>query len=101
MSMSGCKQPDVRYWPTQANAMSVFSYIVTHDSGFAPNPFWGFCTLACCKPMIRKTAVRGDWIVELSPKKLGNRLVFVMEVTEDPLTFEHGCPTIYGGFSIR
>lgn len=40
--------------------MKLFSYIVTHDAGFAPNPFWGYCTLACCKPAIRRTANVGD-----------------------------------------
>ena len=24
----------------------LFSYVVDHDLGFAPNPFGGFCTLA-------------------------------------------------------
>ena len=28
---------------------SFLSYIVRNDSGFAPNPFGGVCTLACCK----------------------------------------------------
>ena len=28
----------------------LYSYIVATDSGFSPNPFHGFCTLACCKP---------------------------------------------------
>jgi hypothetical protein len=26
------------------------SYIVRVDTGLAPNPFWGFCTLALCTP---------------------------------------------------
>ncbi len=62
--------------------MKLFSYIVTHDTGFSPNPFWGCCTLADCKPMIRRTAQVGDWIVGLSPKATGNRGVFAMEVDE-------------------
>ncbi len=41
----------------------IHSYIVRYDSGFAPNPFYGFCTLATCKPDIRKHAQVGDWIV--------------------------------------
>ena len=61
---------------------SVFSYIVTSDSGFAPNPFHGFCTLACCKPMIRRTARVGDWIVGLAPKRFGHGMVFAMRVGE-------------------
>jgi hypothetical protein len=39
---------------------SIFVYVVKHDGGFAPNPFHGFCTLACCKPKIRKGAKEGD-----------------------------------------
>jgi hypothetical protein len=66
---------------------TVYSYIVTHDTGFAPNPFHDHCTLACCKPAIRRTAGLGDWIVGISPKPLGNRLVYAMHVAEI-LTFE-------------
>ena len=62
--------------------MKLYSYIVTHDTGFSPNPFWGCCTLADCKPAIRRTAEVGDWIVGLSPKSRGNRVVFAMEVDE-------------------
>ena len=29
--------------------MRIYAYVVTHDNGFAPNPFHGFCTLATCK----------------------------------------------------
>jgi len=62
--------------------MKLYSYIVTHDTGFSPNPFWGWCTLADCKPTIRRTAEVRDWIVGLSPKTKGNRVVFAMEVAE-------------------
>ena len=62
--------------------MKLYSYIITHDTGFSPNPFWGWCTLANCKPGIRRTAQLGDWIVGLSPKATGNRVVFVMKVDE-------------------
>lgn len=60
----------------------LYSYIVRHDSGFAPNPFWGYCTLACCKPVIRRTAEVGDWIVGLSPRASGNRIIYAMRVDE-------------------
>lgn len=62
--------------------MKLYSYIVTHDTGFSPNPFWGFCTLADCKPVIRRTAKVGDWIVGLSPKANGNRVIYAMLVEE-------------------
>ncbi len=66
----------------EGNEMKLYSYIVTHDTGFSPNPFWGYCTLADCKPAIRRTAEVGDWIVGLSPKPTGNRMVFAMQVDE-------------------
>ena len=62
--------------------MRLHSYIVKHDTGFSPNPFWGCCTLACCKPTIRRTAKVGDWVVGLSPKSNGNRLIYAMQVEE-------------------
>ena len=62
--------------------MKLFSYIVTYDTGFAPNPFWGCCTLANCKPRIRQYAREGDWIVGLSRKAYGNRVVYAMKVDE-------------------
>ena len=62
--------------------MKLHSYIVWHDTGFAPNPFWGYCTLANCKPAIRRTAKVEDWIVGLSRKSMGNRVVFAMQVDE-------------------
>jgi hypothetical protein len=62
--------------------VKLYSYIVTHDTGFSPNPFWGYCTWADCKPAIRRTANIGDWIVGLSPKSKGNRIVFAMEIDE-------------------
>ena len=61
-------------------AMTVFSYIVTHDTGFAPNPFHGWLTLACCKPSIRRTAQVGDWVVGLSRR--GERVIFAANVSE-------------------
>jgi hypothetical protein len=68
--------------------MKLYSYIVTHDTGFSPNPFWGSCTLANCKPGIRRTAEVGDWIVGLSRKVRGNRIVFAMTV-EEILDYKH------------
>ena len=62
--------------------MTLYSYVVTVDTGFAPNPFHGVCTLACCKPDIRRTAKEGDYVVGLGPRHLGNRVVYAMQVTE-------------------
>jgi len=62
------------------------SYVVRYDSGFAPNPFYGYCTLATCKPDIRKTAQVGDWIVGCGSAckevRRRGRLVYAMHVAE-------------------
>nr|VFK16137.1 MAG: hypothetical protein BECKLFY1418C_GA0070996_10217 [Candidatus Kentron sp. LFY] len=64
--------------------MRLFSYIVAYDYGFAPNPFFGVCTLATCKPIIRRTAAIGDWIIGTGSSKNGKQgyLVYVMHLTE-------------------
>ena len=40
--------------------MKIYSYVITNDAGFAPNPFGGFLTLATCKPKIRAKISPGD-----------------------------------------
>lgn len=64
--------------------MRLYSYVVARDYGFAPNPFFGFCTLATCKPVIRRTASIGDWIIGTGSKsrRRDGRLVYVMRVAE-------------------
>lgn len=53
--------------------MKLFSYIVAHDYGLAPNPFWGKLTLTVCKPAIRRTAEKGDWIIGTGSKNVVDR----------------------------
>ena len=67
--------------------MRLYSYIVARDYGFAPNPFYGVCTLATCKPAIRGKAEIGDWVIGTGSKvdQRDGHLVFVMRVTEDSL----------------
>ena len=71
--------------------MTYFSYKLEHDFGLAPNPFGGYCTLAVCKPDIRrnKNLKIGDWIIGTGSKKLEalNKLIFAMKL-EEKLTFE-------------
>jgi len=69
-------------------AERLFSYKMTHDTGFAPNPWWNYLTLATCKPKIREVKQPGDWIagftsMALCGERVGReRLVFVMRVAE-------------------
>ena len=59
-------------------------YVVDRDFGFAPNPFHGCCTLATCKPHIRKRAAIGDWVIGMGGRRLHakGRCIFAMRVTE-------------------
>jgi hypothetical protein len=64
-----------------------FSYTIPFDDGAAPNPFHGMCSLAICKPGIRKAARRGDWVAGLGSKDapsgdLSGRLVYAMRVEQ-------------------
>jgi hypothetical protein len=69
----------------------IYSYVVRYDSGFAPNPFYGYCTLATCKPEIRRRAEVGDWVIGSASNdrsvRRGGHLVHAMRVTET-MTFD-------------
>lgn len=59
------------------------TYIVTNDTGLAPNPYWDFCTLAVCTP--NRQGVRlesGDMIAGFLNKERGHKLIYAMEVSE-------------------
>lgn len=72
----------------------IFSYVVDHDYGFAPNPEDGLCSLARCKygspekaNLVEKAKV-GDWVIGTVGKKNANGniivggLLYAMKVTE-------------------
>ncbi|WP_443478355.1 hypothetical protein ACLIMP_22040 [Novosphingobium aerophilum] len=64
----------------------LYSYVVRYDSGFAPNPFYEYCTLATCKPDIRRSAMPGDWVVGSGSAnrtvRRGGHLVHAMRISE-------------------
>ena len=73
--------------------MVVYSYLIEHDLGLAPNPFGGYCTLAVCKPKIRGSSKLklGDWVLGTGSqalekssgrRRLRNKLIYAMKVTE-------------------
>jgi hypothetical protein len=65
-------------------ALRLLSYVVARDYGFAPNPFFGICTLATCKPNIRRAAQLGDLVVGTgsAARQRKGYLVFAMKVDE-------------------
>ena len=71
--------------------MKLCSYVVKYDHGFAPNPYWDYCTVACCKGRYRKNLKEGDWLVGTSSKTrhgTGTRLIYAMQIAE-LLSFGH------------
>jgi len=80
--------------------VKVFSYVVDHDNGFAPNPYFNLCTLCRCKfnetgektlgQKGRKNVVElakvGDWIIGTggeSERSAGHgKLIYAMQVDE-------------------
>ena len=69
--------------------MKFYSYVIPRDFGFAPNPYFGYCTLATCKPRIRNNAQVGDWIGAYGSARMviRGKLVVLMKV-EEILTFD-------------
>lgn len=69
---------------SDADVAGLFTYVVRYDIGFAPDPFHGRCTLATCKPGIRKASEPGDWVAGIGSKQKGQEglLVFCMHVDE-------------------
>lgn len=72
----------------------LFSYRVRSDFGSAPNPFGGLCTLAICKPKIRRAAKIGDWIVGTGSSKspigdISHKVVYIMRVTDKMTMIEY------------
>ena len=80
--------------------MTLYAYIMTHDTGDAPNPSREVCTLAYCMSMTRGKAQEGDYVVGLRGRRLGSReylkkvggdwhIIYAMKVTETLTLSEH------------
>jgi hypothetical protein len=89
-------------------SVTLYSYVVARDFGFAPNPFYGVCTLATCKPIVRRVAKIGDWVIGTGSKEYDSigHLVFAMRISEiltfsdywkDP-RFQHKKPNMRGSW---
>lgn len=59
----------------------LYTYIVTEDTGLAPNPFFQWCTLALAMPNhMHAKAFQGDWISGFFHVSGQFRLLYAMEV---------------------
>jgi len=59
------------------------TYVVDTDKGLAPNPLWGWCTLASCPPNHQGARLEpGDWIAGFLGKNQGHRILYAMVIDE-------------------
>ena len=83
----------IRFIIMETTEQVLFSYKMTENSEFAPNPHFGILTLATCKPQIRKTKKIGQWIAGFTSLRCGGtkvgeeRLIYLMKVT-DKITYD-------------
>ena len=70
-----------------ASEPRLYVYKLTTDNGCAPCVKNDLLSLAICKPRIRRTAKKGDWIFGFGgkDKPMSNRLIYIAEITEEPL----------------
>ena len=76
----------------------LYSYVVDHDTGFAPNPRGSYCTLVHCKFQgtskyrnIVELAEKGDWILGTggrSKQSAGNNKIIYLMRIDDKLPFQ-------------
>jgi hypothetical protein len=61
----------------------IWRYVLSNDNGIAPCAQDGIVSLCCCKPMIRRGAALGDWVVGFAPKRRGmGRVSWAGKVSE-------------------
>jgi len=61
----------------------IWRYVLATDSGMAPCIEKGMLSLSCCKPMIRKYARPGEWVVGFVPKSIGRgRVAWVGQIAD-------------------
>jgi len=81
--------------------MKIYSYVVHHDEGRRPNPYFKVCTLCGCKcrsspkkpKNIEELAKRGDWVIGTGgagKRSAGHgKLIYAMRVDETPTRWEY------------
>jgi putative DNA base modification enzyme with NMAD domain len=84
-------------WEAMSYMPKLFSYVVEHDRGHAPNPYFRLCTLCRCKfressdkpKNLVEKANKGDWVIGTGGANLkwsaGNgTLIYAMRVDDKP-----------------
>ena len=63
--------------------MKLYTYVVVHDTGLAPNPFGEWCSVTVCTPNHQGVrADSGDWICGFTTQATGGRLLYALQVEQ-------------------
>ena len=79
---------------TSSNKPVLWRYVLASDTGLAPHISGGICSLAVCKPKIRKFAKKGEWVIGIKGGNAGTdrpMASYIMHITEKPMPFEKYC----------
>ena len=69
---------------------------MTTDNGGAPCIHGNVLSLSICKPQIRSTCEKGDWILGIGGKStIGERLIYIAQITQKLINGEYYCDTQY------
>jgi hypothetical protein len=74
---------DLRGTARDSEMSRIWRYVLATDSGMAPCIQKGMLSLSCCKPMIRRYACLGEWVIGFVPKgKNPGRVAWVGKVKD-------------------
>ena len=63
--------------------VTLCTYLIANDTGLAPNPYHGWCSLAVCTPNHQGARLTdGDWIAGFLTKARGYKLVYVLQIEQ-------------------
>jgi hypothetical protein len=83
----------------------IWRYVLAADNGMAPCLQDGLLSLSCCKPLIRRSAQPGDWVIGYLPKGLkrglgphvawAGKVAGVMSLGDYQIRYPHRYDAIY------
>lgn len=86
--------PEIKTWLAEGSDVlieegaTLRSYVMTSDTGFAPNVTGGYCTLATCKPRIRRNADVGEWVLGTPSKSEGQEQLTYLTRVDDAMSYD-------------
>lgn len=85
---------EIKTWLAEGSRMLIDenshlrSYVMVSDTGFAPNVTGGYCTLATCKPRIRRNASVGEWVMGTPSKSDGQENLTYLTRIDEAMSYD-------------